>query len=40
LKDALINDIETDKRVGEKSVDRPAYRAFVQDPHFKPAMDI
>lgn len=33
--DALINDIETDKRVGENSVDRPAYRTFIQDSHFK-----
>lgn len=35
FKDALINDIETDKRVGLNSVDRPAYRMFAQDAHFK-----
>ncbi|KAF8524741.1 riboflavin kinase [Gautieria morchelliformis] len=34
-RDALINDIDTDKRVGEKSVNRPTYRIFAQDPHFK-----
>jgi len=34
-RDALINDIETDKHVGLKSLDRPAYRSFAEDPYFK-----
>lgn len=32
--DALIDDIETDKRVGEASVARPAYAAYRNDPLF------
>ncbi|KAF8592548.1 riboflavin kinase [Ramaria rubella] len=35
-RDALISDIETDKRVGENSLDRPAYRTFAEDSHFTP----
>lgn len=34
--DALIDDINTDKRVAAASVvDRPAYRKFEQDPFFR-----
>lgn len=32
--DALIKDIETDKKVAIKSVDRDAYRSFAADPFF------
>ena len=32
--DALINDIETDKAVTLKSLDRPGYQTFLQDPFF------
>jgi riboflavin kinase len=34
-KDALIKDIETDKRVGLRSLDRGAYRVFANDSFFK-----
>ncbi|KAK0524929.1 riboflavin kinase [Tilletia horrida] len=34
-KEALIEDIETDKRVGLASLARPAYSAFKDDPFFK-----
>ncbi|KAL9937176.1 hypothetical protein V8E36_003585 [Tilletia maclaganii] len=34
-KEALIDDIETDKRVGLKSLDRPAYASFKLDPFFQ-----
>lgn len=32
--DALIDDIETDKRVGRASVERPAYAAYAADAFF------
>ena len=32
--DALIQDIETDKKVAIKSLDRDAYRSFGADPFF------
>lgn len=32
--DALIEDIETDKRVALRSLSRPAYQRYHQDPHF------
>ncbi|CAD6905669.1 unnamed protein product [Tilletia controversa] len=34
-KEALIEDIETDKRVGLASLERPAYQAYRDDPFFK-----
>ncbi|KAJ8518366.1 hypothetical protein ONZ45_g4554 [Pleurotus djamor] len=33
-REALIEDIETDKRVAIKSLQRPAYQTFEADPHF------
>lgn len=33
--ESLIDDIETDKAVAKKSVERPAYRKFIEDPFFK-----
>ncbi|THH17606.1 hypothetical protein EW146_g3234 [Bondarzewia mesenterica] len=34
-REALIEDIEIDKRVALKSLARPAYEAFALDPHFR-----
>ncbi|KAK2466508.1 hypothetical protein APHAL10511_002150 [Amanita phalloides] len=34
-RDALIEDIEFDKKVALKSLDRPAYREYIFHPHFK-----
>ncbi|KIJ56543.1 hypothetical protein M422DRAFT_22706 [Sphaerobolus stellatus SS14] len=34
-REALIKDIDTDKAVGLKSLDRPAYNVYTNDPHFK-----
>ncbi|KAF9263616.1 riboflavin kinase [Marasmius fiardii PR-910] len=33
-REALIEDIEMDKRVALKSLDRPEYRKYLHDPHF------
>ena len=33
--EALIEDIEMDKRVAINSLDRPEYRQYASDPHFK-----
>ncbi|KAI0068989.1 riboflavin kinase [Artomyces pyxidatus] len=35
-REALIEDIETDKRVALNSLARPAYDKFASDPHFHP----
>ena len=35
--DALIEDIETDKRVALKSLSRPGYEKYKLDPHFHPS---
>jgi riboflavin kinase len=32
--EALIEDIETDKRVALNSLDRPEYQKFAKDAHF------
>ncbi|KAG6880080.1 hypothetical protein C0992_006892 [Termitomyces sp. T32_za158] len=34
-REALIDDINTDKRVALNSLDRPAYQAFVHHEHFR-----
>jgi len=34
LSEALIEDIETDKRVALKSLTRPTYQKFSHDEHF------
>jgi len=34
-RDALIKDIEFDKKVALNSLDRPAYREYILHPHFK-----
>jgi riboflavin kinase len=34
LTEALIEDIETDKRVAEKSLARPGYQKFIENIHF------
>ncbi|KAL0580753.1 riboflavin kinase [Marasmius crinis-equi] len=33
-REALIEDIEMDKRVALKSLERPEYKKFAEDPHF------
>jgi len=33
-RESLIEDIEMDKRVALKSLDRPAYRKYIENPHF------
>lgn len=33
--ESLIDDIETDKQVARRSVERPAYQKFLQDPFFQ-----
>ena len=33
--ESLIDDIETDKSVARRSVERPAYRKFTEDPFFQ-----
>lgn len=36
--EGLINDIDTDKRVALRSLERPGYQRYAQDSHFnKPA---
>lgn len=32
--ESLINDIETDKAVSLKSLDRPGYTKYIEDPFF------
>ena len=34
MTEALIEDIETDKRVALNSLNRPDYQKFAQDSHF------
>ncbi|KAG6829326.1 hypothetical protein H0H92_004929 [Tricholoma furcatifolium] len=34
-REALIDDINTDKRVATNSLSRPAYQAFARDTHFQ-----
>lgn len=36
-RDALIDDIETDKRVALKSLARPSYEKYASDPFFRPS---
>ena len=38
--EALIEDIEIDKRVALNSLDRPEYKKFAQDPHFDLKCDV
>lgn len=33
--ESLIDDIETDKAVAKRSVERPAYQKFLKDPFFQ-----